>query len=188
MTMSGAVAESHFVEIYRDHEPAIRRYCRRRLSPDDVDDAVLEVFAIAWRRSSDQPVSTDEIVPWLYGVARNVVRNQTRTSIRLRRLKARVSSIVGDSSTSPESVILRRSEDQMVLDALSSLRPNDQEILRLRTWEDLGRRDIAEVLGISPEAVDMRVNRALRRMEKALLERGHRFEDQMDSERHGRSR
>lgn len=185
--MKDGDAEERLTEIYHAHEAAVRRYCRRRLHPDDVDDAVVEVFAVAWRRFDQAPSGGDATLPWLYAIARNVVRNQTRSRFRLRRLKDRVGEMVGTSPTTPETLIVRRSEDRLVIDALDSLRPNDREVLRLRAWEELDRNEIARVLGITPEAADMRVHRALHRMEKALEIRGHRFDEQTNAEsgRHG---
>lgn len=185
--MKEGEADKRFTATYRAHEDAVRRYCRRRLLPDDVDDAVLEVFAVVWRRSDQVPADVDATLPWLYAIARNVVRNQSRSRVRLRRLKDRVGEMVDTGTISPETLIVRRSEDRLVLDALESLRPNDREILRLKAWEDLDRNEIARVLRITPEAVDMRIHRALQRMEKALELRGHKFDEQSNagSERRG---
>lgn len=55
-----------------------------------------------------------------------------------------------------------------MLDGLATLSPSDQEILRLRAWEELTSAEIGVVLGISVTAVDMRMSRARRRLEQAL--------------------
>jgi len=174
--------EARFIALYERYEGEIRRYCRRRLVHDDVEDAVLDILAVAWRRF-DQLPSEQAPLPWLYAIARNVVRNQRRSSFRRSRLKSKVGSLVDGHSPAPEALVVRRAEDRVVHDALESLRPNDQEILRLRTWEDLDRNEIAKTLDISPEAVDMRINRALKRLERALSDRGHTFTGEPATER-----
>jgi len=176
--------EAQFVALYERHEGEVRRYCRRRLAHDDVEDAVLEILAVAWRRF-DQLPSEEAALPWLYAIARNVVRNQRRSSFRRSRLKSKVGSLLDSHSPPPEALVVRRAEDRVIHDALESLRPNDQEVLRLRTWEDLDRNEIAKTLDISAEAVDMRINRALKRLERALSDRGHTFTDEPTSERTG---
>ena len=60
------------------------------------------------------------------------------------------------------------SGDDRVLRALATLSDTDQELLRLRAWEELSSAQIAVVLGIRPTAVDMRLSRARRRLEQAL--------------------
>ena len=50
-----------------------------------------ETFTVAWRRAADMPPG-DEALPWLYGVARNVLSNQRRSSLRFTRLVAKTAS------------------------------------------------------------------------------------------------
>ena len=52
--------------------------------------------------------------------------------------------------------------------ALASLSPADQELLRLVAWEELGNQQIAAVLGITPNAVAIRLHRARARFADAL--------------------
>ena len=61
-------------------------------------------------------------------------------------------------------VELRRSEDQEILDAVERLRPEDQEILRLAVWEELPRRQIAEMIGTSAHAITQRIYRITRQL------------------------
>lgn len=62
--------EPKFRAIYDHHFDQIARYCLRRLREAEAHDAVSEVFLVAWRELDDVPTS-DETLPWLYGVARN---------------------------------------------------------------------------------------------------------------------
>jgi RNA polymerase sigma-70 factor (ECF subfamily) len=52
----------------------------------------------------------------------------------------------------------------LLLHALARLNERDREILRLSTWDDLDRHEIARVLGINENAVDQRLHRARRRL------------------------
>ena len=58
--------------------------------------------------------------------------------------------------------------DRPAFAALGSLSPADQEILRLVAWEELGNQAIAVVLGITPNAVAIRLHRARARFADAL--------------------
>jgi RNA polymerase sigma-70 factor, ECF subfamily len=165
--------ETRFNRVFCDHAHAIRLYCIRRLDHDSVDDAVADVFATAWRRIDSVP-DGDEALPYLYGIARNTVRNHLRSSRRRDRLVLRTRAAgVDPPRAGPEAQVVIRHEEREVLDALARLRPADQELLRLRTWEELSRGEIAVVLGISPGAVDMRLNRAMKHMAAALRAEGH---------------
>ena len=52
--------------------------------------------------------------------------------------------------------------------AFSQLSDSDTELLRLVYWENLSRSEIAEVLGLSVNAVNVRYHRALERVSGAL--------------------
>lgn len=53
-------------------------------------------------------------------------------------------------------------------DRLRFLSEDDQEVLRLTTWEGLGPADAAAVLGCPTAAVKVRLHRARQRLRKAL--------------------
>jgi RNA polymerase sigma-70 factor (ECF subfamily) len=68
----------------------------------------------------------------------------------------------------PTPVRVGEDLDGPVFAALASLSPADQEILRLVAWEDLRNHQIAEVLGITANAVAIRLHRARARFTDAL--------------------
>lgn len=57
-----------------------------------------------------------------------------------------------------------------VFDALQSLSHDDQEVLMLTAWDDLDRSQAAAVLGCSPATYRMRLSRARKRFQDALVE------------------
>lgn len=155
----GCLFETYFEDL--------RAYCLRRLAPADANDAVAEVFMIAWRRRDDIPEGEGARM-WLYGVARNVVGHARRSAARRVRLHTRLAGLGNEDPVSPEVQVVQRSEDVEVLEALSRLRDHDQEVLRLRVWEELTAPQIAQVLSISTAAAEKRIGRAFRRLERAL--------------------
>ena len=158
--------DARFRRIFDEHFDAITRYCLRRLPVADANDAAAEVFLVAWRRIDRVPAG-DGALPWLYGVARNVVRNLDRSSRRSGRLVVKLRSLAPRSDPGPEPQVIRRQEDAELVAALNSLKAGDQEVLRLRAYEGLTNPEIAAVLGCSPEAAKKRVARALGRLQKA---------------------
>ncbi|MEA2002970.1 MAG: sigma-70 family RNA polymerase sigma factor [Actinomycetota bacterium] len=160
-------SDERFRRVFDAHGDPIRRYCHRRLEPEDAADATAEVFTVAWRRLDVVPEG-DAARLWLFGVARNVVAKAQRTTRRRDRLLAKAMSIAQDYQESPELQVVRRAEDEAIIKALDRLNADDREILLLRTWEELDRQDTAASLGISLAAADKRFSRALRRLERVL--------------------
>lgn len=157
---------TRFEQMYVAHRDAIWSYVLRRVTRDEVDDAVAEVFTVAWRRMDQFPMP-DEQLPWLYGIGRNVVRNTRRASNRRNRLRRKVTALPPEDSPSSDLQVVRNFEDTELLTAVSRLKPIDQELLRLRTWEELPIKDIAVVVGMSSKSVEsrlVRIRKSLARM------------------------
>jgi RNA polymerase sigma-70 factor (ECF subfamily) len=83
----------------------------------------------------------------------------------------RVPDLVSDTPSQEERV-LRQERIQALLNANQTLRPADQEILSLRYGAGLSNSEIAESLGISHNAVAVRVHRALKRLKTAVEAEG----------------
>lgn len=157
--------DDRFNDLFTRHQASLLAYCARRIGPTDAGDAVAEVFSVAWRRRSDMPKGDREL-PWLYGVARNVVSHHWRSAGRARRLTEKVAGLSRPSAPAPETVVVERAEYAAVRDAVAQLRPADQEVLLLSAWEGLSHREIADVIGCSQAAVDKRMVRAKARLAK----------------------
>src|SRR5580693_10559059 len=65
--------------LYERHAPAVFRYLARRAGPAAAEDLLSEVF-IAALSASRRVVAHDSgsALPWLYGIALNVLRNHFR--------------------------------------------------------------------------------------------------------------
>lgn len=138
----------------------LHAYVRRRITSADVDDIVSDVLTVAWRRLEDVPPGRE--LPWTYGVARRTLANHRRSSERRSRLLDRIAS--EGAGAAPDS------DNDTVIAALSRLRSDDQEILRLAGWEGLSAADIALVLSCSPNAASLRLSRARRRLRDELTD------------------
>lgn len=157
---------SQLERLHREHVAAVRAYVRRRIGPEDADDVVAEVFLVAWRRLADAPA---EPRTWLLGVARKALGNRRRTDRRQRALYERLAGHAGTApAASPPPGDPVVSGDGALLRALAALGSRDREVLLLVTWDGLDHAEAAEVLGIRPGTVAMRVLRARRRLEHAL--------------------
>ncbi|GAA4218102.1 RNA polymerase sigma-70 factor (ECF subfamily) [Streptosporangium album] len=163
---------ARFEAVYRETYGQITAYVARRCgSPQDAADVVAETFTIAWRRMDDMPPGQQATL-WLYGVARKVLaghrRGEVRRQARSAELDAELADLYGDS---PDS----RVELGAIAQALGTLPDDDRELLSLVAWEGLDREEIATTLGLSRNAVRIRLYRARRRLSRALAEAGVRF-------------
>lgn len=152
----GSPDDDRFRRIVREHSPAIGNYLRRRLYPlssSDLDDLVEETLVVAWRRRDDIP--RDAELPWLIGVARNVLRNARRSKYRRNSLESSLS--VHSSDASAEEYVVA---DATVREALTKLTDDDREILMLNAWDGLDIHALAVALAVSTNVAAVRLTRA----------------------------
>ena len=161
-----AASEAKFRRAFDGHFDAITRYCFRRLPANQANDAAANVFTIAWKKIDQMP-DDERALPWLYGIARYEVSTFRRSLRRAVALSSKLNSQPRYSEPDPETVVVRNAEQASVLQALHSLKPADQEVLRLRAYEGLSLDELSSTLGCSREAAKKRSTRAVKRLRKA---------------------
>jgi len=147
-----------FGTLFERHANAIYNYCFRRVGDwATAEDLLSVVFLEAWRRR-DKALVPEKVLPWLYGIATNVVRNQRRSERRyaaaLRRMPPSDQGSVGR-------------EDDRLDDVLSQVRQlprREQEVFALCGWFDLSYEDAALALSIPVGTVRSRLSRARARL------------------------
>lgn len=146
------------------NEADLSRYFRRRMgSPADADDIYGEFLLAAWRSRRKTPESLEDARLWLFGVARNVLMNFTRASIRRKSASDRLTSSLRDE---PQSIELDAALD--VRAAVASLDRDAAELVRLIYWDGLRSHEAAQVLGINPSTARSRLSEAKRRLRVVL--------------------
>lgn len=161
MTMFDAADRRHrFENLAAEVYEPIQRYIRRRVDADSVDDLVSETMLTLWRRLDDVPAEAS--LPWSYGVARRTIANHRRAGQRHLRLVNRIEAepVAPSAAEHPLDVELHT--------ALALLGESDQELLHLWAWEQLEPAEIAVVLGLSPNAVSIRLHRAKSKLGEKL--------------------
>ena len=146
------------------YEP-LQRYLRRRTDPATADDVLGDVLLVLWRRLDDVPAELP--LPYAYGVARGCLANSRRGSARQERLVQRLAQTVRPEDDDPGDGV----DDGALADALAALPEADREVLRLWAWEGLAPREMAVVLGVSANAVSIRLFRAKQKLKDLLAGR-----------------
>jgi RNA polymerase sigma-70 factor (ECF subfamily) len=156
-----------FTGLFRRHSKTIYNYCFRRLGDwREAEDALSLVFLEAWRRR-DTELPPDKVLPWLYGIATNVLRNRRRSQRRFRAALARLPlpSPEGDFSDASAS----RLDDQrgmgLALGLVAQLSPRERDVFILCAWQGLSYEDAALALGVPVGTVRSRLSRAREHIE-----------------------
>ncbi|MHB1169463.1 MAG: sigma-70 family RNA polymerase sigma factor [Longimicrobiales bacterium] len=155
--------EAQFQELY----PSLYRYLHRLTGdPDVAEDIAQEAFVRLLRQS----LPSDEVRPWLFTVAMNLVRDGARKTERRQRLLQTAPPLTGHMPA-PDADVERNERIALVRRALDTLSERDQQLLLMRE-EGFKYEEIAGVVGVAPASVGTLIARALRRFADALDSQG----------------
>lgn len=155
-------AEARFTDLMVEVGPELLNYFERRVR-DGSDDLLSELMATAWRRNADLPTDHEQARMWLFGIARNLLRNGLRSNARRTRLENAVrDSIPSDSPDVAEQLAIR--------DAVQRLDPDLAEIVTLVHWEGLTIAEVGHLQGVPASTARGRYQRAREALKEALTE------------------
>lgn len=160
-----------FEEWYVEYQSAVYRYVRFRVATREVaEDVTSTVFMKALRAFHRYDAGRASPKTWLLRIARNAVTDHLRSLKRRGSLHVsldRIPDLVADIPSHEERVI-KQERIQRLLNGARSLRKADQEVLSLRYGAGLDNSEIADHLGISNNAVAVRLHRALKRLKASV--------------------
>lgn len=165
--------------LFERHAKAIYNYCFRRIGDwSAAEDLVSIVFLEAWRRR-DKELPADKVLPWLYGIATNVVRNRRRHERRHAIALSRMPPPRPESDFADDTEQRVDDERQMqrALAFLGLLPRRERDVLVLCGWLEVTYEDAAFALGIPVGTVRSRLSRARRRLRELDRDVGHETGD-----------
>src|SRR5215207_1421528 len=153
-----------FAELYRRHARAVHRFFRGRAPSRVAGELTAETFAqaaLSLRRFRDR--ADGSALPWLYGIARNLLRRyheHERVESRAReRLGMPVRAYDLDVEAAGDRLDAERAAPALAA-ALDSLPPGQRQAVELRVVGELPYDEVASSLGCSEVAARIRVTRA----------------------------
>ena len=129
-----------------------------------------------WRRSTATPTAGAPALAWLYGIARNVVKETRRTTCANRRTESWKTRSIAMTATVPPAALLPLQADgteglasRMDLDhAMGCLTDTQREVVRLRYFAGLSATETGQVIGRPETAVYALQARALAALRRHL--------------------
>jgi RNA polymerase sigma-70 factor (ECF subfamily) len=146
--------------------PSLFRYLHRLTGDADAaEDVAQESFVRLLR----QNLTEDEVRPWLFTVAMNLVRDRARKTDRRQRLLSGAPQLVKPGPL-PDEDLERAERIAAVRSVLERLPERDRQLLLMRE-EGFKYEEIAQVVGVAPASVGTLIARALRRFVDAYRAR-----------------
>ncbi|MDB5194914.1 MAG: polymerase sigma-70 factor, subfamily [Parcubacteria group bacterium] len=158
--------KDHFLTVYDQYGDDIFRFCILKVSTREVaQDITQEVFTRFWQQlRGGTAVGNDRAL--LYTIARNLVIDWYR-----KRKEQSLDMLTEEGfefASADQGSIEQHAQMREVLDVIQGLDEPSREALTLRFVEGLSPKDIAAISGESANAVSVRINRALKKVQDHL--------------------
>jgi RNA polymerase sigma factor (sigma-70 family) len=159
-----------FATLFDRHATVIRHYLARRVGPQPAEDLTGETFLIAFSRREDYDLAHQNALPWLYGIASNLVRQRRRAEVRQLRALARtgVDDVLADHAESVSAKVTAQASTRVLAGALARLTAGERDVLLLMAWAGLSYDELAAALDIPLGTVRSRLHRARTKVRAAL--------------------
>jgi RNA polymerase sigma factor (sigma-70 family) len=155
-----------FTIIFDRHYRTVYGYLARRVGRAVADDLAAETFVLAFERRAVYRPQAERALPWLLGIAVNLLAHHRRSEARQLRALAAAGSLEARPVAVPEAAADATSP--RLVAGLEQLDDYDREALLLYAWAELRYEEIAQALGIPVGTVRSRLNRARRKLREAL--------------------
>ncbi|MEA2248394.1 MAG: hypothetical protein QOH46_2923 [Solirubrobacteraceae bacterium] len=158
---------SAFRELYERHAVAVHSFhLRRSRDPHAAQDLTAETFAQAWlARGRFRDGAGGSAGPWLFGIARNVLR----ASVRARRIEEAARIRIGMAARLDEGPPAAMPDETWLDDGvLDDLPAAQREAIRMHVVDEVPYDVAAGALDVTPEALRARVSRGLRALRHSL--------------------
>lgn len=156
--------------LFQRHGARIHAYVLRRTGdPQAAEDIAAVVFLEAWRQRDQVELHQPSALPWLYGVAANVLRHQHRSRRRHQAALDRLAHLPERSPALVERQAQAAEDAQRVIEQIQALPRRDREVLVLSVWEGLSHAEIAVALSTTVGTVKSRLSRARARLDPDRL-------------------
>jgi len=159
---AGRQSEPAFAELVRRHVDHVYSAALRMVRDAHLAQDVTQGVFVALARNARQLTERPVLSGWLHRTAQNLAANAVRSEVRRRR-REQESVIMNELLSGTPEATWEDIAPQLDA-ALGALNEADRDALLLRYFERKSAQEMAGILGISDEAAQKRVNRAVERL------------------------
>jgi RNA polymerase sigma-70 factor (ECF subfamily) len=162
-----------FQDVYDEYHNRIHHYLGQMAGETEAEDLTQEVF-LKVNKGLDRFKGGSKLSTWVYRIATNTALDRLRSvAYRQGKREMPLSREDGETDTdsphttaSPAEEVVREEMDECILEFVDRLPPDYRTVIVLSELKELKNREIAEILGISLDAVKIRLHRARQRLRK----------------------
>lgn len=161
-------SEAAFAELVRRHLDFVHSAALRIVNDPHLAKDVSQGVFVALAKNAGRLTNHQVLSGWLHRTARNIAAQTIRTEVRRRHREQEAATMNVPSETDAPWQEIAPQLDA----ALADLSDSDRDAVLLRYFENKPAQEMAAILGISAEAAQKRVNRAVEKLRGNFAKRG----------------
>ena len=160
--------ELEFQAIYTEFYPKIHRYLTYLVGMSESEDLTQDVFVKISKALQDFR-GESQLSTWIYRIATNAAWDKKRSrAYRLAQESFSSDGVIKMPAIDSDQLLIRDEMNKCIRSYVGSLSDNYRTVLVLSEYEGLSNSYIADILGISLDAVKIRLHRARAQFKKML--------------------
>lgn len=171
--------ESEFQKIYDAFQPKILRYLTHLAGESEAEDLTQETFVKIHQRLENFR-GESQLSTWIYRIATNTALDRLRSPSFQRAAQISLSENLDETELADkvicpedkkpliEKQLIREEMNECIRGYIEKLPENYRTVLVLSEWEGLKNNEIAEILGVTLDAVKIRLHRAKTKLKEEL--------------------
>ncbi len=171
--------ESEFQKIYDAFQPKILRYLTHLAGESEAEDLTQETFVKIHQRLENFR-GESQLSTWIYRIATNTALDRLRSPSFQRAAQISLSENLDETELADkvicpedkkpliEKQLIREEMNECIRGYIEKLPENYRTVLVLSEWVGLKNNEIAEILGVTLDAVKIRLHRAKTKLKEEL--------------------
>jgi RNA polymerase sigma factor (sigma-70 family) len=160
-------SQDAFTELVRRHLDLVYSAALRQVRSPQLAEEISQSVFTDLARAADKLKPDTLLTAWLYQVTRRTAIDVIRRESR-RQARERLAAEMADMNTAATWTHI----EPLLDDAMEALEETDRAAILLRYFENKSLRDVGQSLGVSDDAAQKRVSRAVERLREFFSKRG----------------
>ena len=162
--------EHRQIEALFNQYGGMMRYIIRGIlsDPHEAEDCLAQVQARLWEKLPTYSGEKAALATWITAICRNAAYDRLRTLARQSERSAPLEEHRPDPAPTPEELVLRKERTQTLKQAVYTLKESDRRIFYRKYYYLQSTAQIAAELGTSVRAVEGRLYRIRKQLQKQL--------------------
>jgi RNA polymerase sigma-70 factor (ECF subfamily) len=157
-----------FETLYRAYFPRLTRFLERMTRRPDLVEEILNDTMLVVSGGAHKYNRTSKVSTWIFAIAYRKALKALRDTHDFVDTDVDLAELAGADEREPKDELLQQQLRRVLSEAVEALSANHRAVIELTYFQEMGYREIADIMGCPVETVKTRMFHARRRL-KALL-------------------